>query len=152
MSLEFPELIYRGNFSLTVGASYEGAILSAELGGGYRRDEVIFPKLLFGRLAYKALEKRVWVEPPDAEPTNRFDYIWNFYCDSKDNANRPFRMRSPRDDKMYLWFFPENNIEIEMMHHYLGTTGLKVQQVYMQGVNTLPDGSIADEVDNPDEI
>ena len=153
MSLEYPELLYRGNYSLTVGASYEGSILSAELGGGFRRDEILFPKLLFGRLTYGALSKRVTVQPEGgAEPKSRLDYVWDFYCDSKDNANRPFRMRSPRDGKMYLWFFPENGIELEMLNRNLATTGLKVQQVYVRGVATLDDGSLADDGDGPADV
>jgi hypothetical protein len=152
-SSDYPLLVYRGNYRVTLGASYEGSILSAEMGGGYRRDEVIFPKILTGKLTYEALEKRVWVQPAEGgPPKSRLDYIWDFYCGSKDNANRPFRMRSPRDGKMYLWFFPENGIELEMMNRNLATTGLKVQQVYVKGVATLDDGSLADDGDSPPDV
>jgi hypothetical protein len=152
-ALELPELVYRGNFQVVVGIDYAGTILSAEFGSGYREDEVVGLPLLTARLNYEALTRRAFIRPPDsAKPVDRLEYIWNFYCDSKDRGNRPCRMRSPRDERMYLWFFPDDNLTLNMIDAYCATGGLALKQWRGRGVNTLDDGSVADEVVNPDVI
>lgn len=151
-ALDFPELIYRGNYQLAVGVDYGGTMLSAEFGSGYRVDEVIALPVLTARLNYEALTRRALINLPDGDPIDRLEYIWRMYCDSKDRGNRPFRMRSPRDEKMYLWFFEDDRLELQMMNAYLATCGLSLKQIRVKGVNTLPDGSVADEIENPDVV
>jgi hypothetical protein len=146
----YSQLLYRGNYSLSIGKDFSGSILSAELGGGYRRDERIFPGLMTGKLNYSALSKRVKVRLPNGEMVDRLPYIWFFYCNSKDNGNEPFLMKSPLDNKTYLWIFPDDGIEIEMVDRFLGTTGLTVKQVNVQGVLTNSDGSINEGILSPD--
>src|SRR5687767_14298331 len=102
---EYPELIYRGNYEVSVGVDYGGSFLRAEYGGGYSETEVIFPALLTCRLTYSALSRRALITPGDAEPTDRLTYVYGFYRAQMDRGRRPFLMRWPLDDKMYLWEF-----------------------------------------------
>ena len=48
-------LLWRGNFSLTVGLDYSGSLLRATFGGGFSETEVIFPPLRVASLKYDAL-------------------------------------------------------------------------------------------------
>lgn len=149
---EIPTLIYRGNFSCAAGIDFAGTMLAAEFGGGYRTDEVVMPPLRYWSFTYSALSRRVNVQPPNAEPIDRLSYIWNFYYQSKLNGNRPFKVRCPRDNKLYLAYWPDGNLEMSLADQFLATTGLQARQLYMRGVNTLPDGSLDEGVENSDTI
>jgi hypothetical protein len=153
-ALEYSRLVYRGNYELTVGVSYENSHLRAEFGGGLSDTEVIFPGLMYARLNYSALSRRVNVQPPNAEPLDRLLYIWNFYRESMDAGRRPFLMRvpPPLPEKFYLWEFAETNLELNAVDRFLATTGLSVKQVIVRGVSTLEDGSVGDEFINPSTI
>lgn len=148
----YPMLIYRGNFSCSVGKAYGGTYLRAELGGGRSKTEAIFPGLLTARLNYTALSKRVNVRLRDGETASRLYYIYNFYCAAMDAGKRPFVMRSPLDDKLYLWEFTDDGIELSMMDSYLATTGLGMMQTYPEGVTVNADGSVNEDVIDPDAI
>jgi hypothetical protein len=149
---DIPTLIYRGNFEVTARIDYAGALLSAEYGNGYREDAVVGIPLRSWALTYSALNRRVNVQPQDAEPIDRLNYIWNFVTSSKDNGNALFKLRCPRDGKLYLAYFPEDILELTLVDRYLATTGLQIKQRNVRGINTLSDGSIADEIVNPDVI
>lgn len=141
--MTYRALTYRGNYQLTLGADYSGAILSAEFGGGYRVDETIFPKLLYGKLTYSALLRRPkTLTNSEGKLVSRLRYVWDAYTYSKDNGNEPFVMRSPLDDKPYLWIFGEDNLEITLVDQLLATAGLSVRQVRVKGVATNADGSL----------
>ena len=142
MSIQLSQLLYRGNYSLTLGINYDGALLSAEYPFGYREDAVIGVPLLYWRLSYTALHKRVGVQLPDGERASRLNYVWGMYRESKDNGNRPFILRCPRDEKFYLAHFPENNLELEMVDQFLATAGLPIKQLRVRGVSTNTDGSL----------
>jgi hypothetical protein len=148
MSVELKQLLYRGNFSLSLGIEYEGVILSANYPFGYREDAVIGAPLRLWQLNYTALHKRVNVQLPNGERASRLNYVWGVYCESKDNGNRPFILRCPRDDKFYLAYFPENNLQIQMVDSYLATAGLPIKQLRIKSVATNADGSL-DEDDLP---
>jgi hypothetical protein len=152
MSLDYPTLEYRGNFHVKCGIDHAGALLSAEYAGGYREDVVVGVPLRDWSLTYSALINRAMITLEGGAPIDRASYVWNFYNESKDNGNRPFRMRCPRDGKFYLCFFPQDRMEFEMVNRRLSTTGLQIKQVYVRGVSTLDDGSLSDDVINPDEI
>lgn len=140
MSLpDYPILIYRGHFHVTMGFDHSGSLLSAEYGGGLRSDEVIFPKLRTGSLNYPTLHRDAMIEVEEDTFVNRLDYIVGFYNTSKENGNEPFLMKSPLDGKWYLWFFPDNNLDVELIDLYMGSSGLKIRQIYVQGV--VPDNA-----------
>lgn len=150
--MPYPQLIYRGNYQLTVGADYAGAHLRADYGGGYSETETVFPGLLTARLNYSALSKRVNVRLRDGETATRLNYIFNFYRARMDAGREPFVMRSPLDDKLYLWEFADDALEVTMVDMYLATTGLAVRQTYVRGVATNADGSVDEDVIDPDAI
>lgn len=135
----FDILIYRGHFRMTMGFDHSGSLLSAEYGGGLRDDEVIFPKLRTGSLSYPTLHRDITIEVEEDVFVNRLEYIVGFYNTSKENGNEPFLMKSPLDGKWFLWFFPEDDLSVELIDLYMGTTGLKIQQRYVQGV--VPDNA-----------
>lgn len=136
---DVPILLYRGHFRVTVGFDHSGSLLSAEYGGGLRSDEVVFPKLRTASLSYPTLHRDAMIEVAEDTLVNRLDYIVNFYNTSKENGNEPFLMKSPLDGKWYLWFFPDNDLSVELIDLYMGSTGLKVKQVYVRGV--VPDNA-----------
>lgn len=119
--------------------SYKAAKLSASYGGGYRQAENIFPALLSGSLSYPTLHRDAMIEVEEDTFVNRLDYIWNFYTNSKDNADEPFLMKSPRNGAWYLWVFTDDDLTIELADLYMGSTGLKIEQVYVKGV--VPDNA-----------
>jgi hypothetical protein len=142
MSVTISQLLYRGNYSLTAGIDYGGAILSAEYPFGYREDAVIGVPLRSWTLNYTALHKRVSIQLPNGERASRLNYVWSMYCNSKDAGNLPFILRCPRDEKLYLAYFPENGLQIEMVDMYLATAGLQIKQMNIKGVATNDDGSL----------
>ena len=146
----FRTLYYRGNFSLKRRKDYSDAILSADFPGGYGRDTIVGRPLRSWDLTYSALVP-VMVAPPDEQPKDRLSYIWDFYCESKDNANRPFILVDPQDNKKYLCIFTDNIIEVEMMNYRLSTTALGIKQRFVKGYNFLDDGSLGED-DNPASI
>jgi hypothetical protein len=135
----YSRLIYRGHFECEVGISYKSAKLGASLGGGYKTVENIFPPLLFGSLSYPTLHRDAMIETEPDVFVDRLDYIWSFYRDSKDNADKPFLMKSPLDGKWYLFDFPDDDLSIRLVDLYMGTTGLKIEQRYIAGV--VPDNA-----------
>ncbi len=135
----FETLLYRGHFRVIVGFDHSGSLLSAEYGGGMRDDEVIFPKLRTASLSYPTLHRDAMVEVEEDVFINRLDYIVGFYNTSKENGNEPFLMKSPLDGKWFLWFFVNDELSVELVDLYMGTTGLKIKQVYVRGV--VPDNA-----------
>lgn len=150
--MPYPMLIYRGNFDCAVGVDYANAFLGADFGGGLDETERIFPGLLTAHMNYKALSKRVNVQLRDGETATRLNYIWNFYRTRMDAGREPFVMRSPLDDKLYLWKFTDLSLEMSMADWYLATTGLSLIQTYVRGVATNADGSVDEDVIDPDAI
>jgi hypothetical protein len=145
-------LCYRGNYSLTAGIDFGGTMLSAEYGGGYREDEVIFPPLRYWKLTYSALHKHVKVRLPNGEMIDRLSYVWQMYYNSKNTGNQPFILRCPRDKKIYLAYFPDDTLEVEMMDMFLGTTGLSIKQVNVRGITTNADGSLNEGITYADSL
>lgn len=150
MSYDF--LQYRGNFECSVGIDYSGAHLGAEYGAGYYESEKVFPGLLFGRLNYSALSRRVRVRLATGEAVSRLNYVWFFYRACMDNGRKPFLMRSPLDERLYLWKFADESLEITLVDLFLGTCGLGVRQVRVKGVAMNADGSIDEGVLRPDVL
>jgi hypothetical protein len=132
-------LLYRGHFECEVGISYKAAKLGASFGGGYKTVENVFPPLLYGSLHYPTLHRDAMIEVEEDVFVNRLDYIWNFYTSSKDNGDKPFLMKSPRNGLWYLWDFPDDDLTIRLLDLYMGSTGLKIEQRYVEGV--VPDGA-----------
>lgn len=142
----FPVLLYRGHFECEIGVSYKAAKLGASFGGGYKSVENIFPPLLYGSLSYPTLHRDAMIEVAEDTFVNRLDYLVGFYKESKDNADKPFLMKSPLNGAWYLWYFPEDDLTIRLIDLYMGGTGLKIEQVYVQGVvPDNPDGSFNEE-------
>lgn len=143
---DFPILIYRGHFECEIGVSYKDAKLAASLGGGYKEVENVFPPLLYGSLSYPTLHRDAMIEVEEDTFVNRLDYIFSFYRESKDNADQPFLMKSPLDGKWYLWNFSDDELSIRLVDLYMGSTGLKIEQVYVKGVTPdNEDGSFDEE-------
>ena len=143
---DYPILIYRGHFECEIGVSYKAAKLGATFGGGYKTVENIFPPLLYGSLSYPTLHRDAMIEVEEDTFVNRLDYIWGFYRESKDNADQPFLMKSPLDGKWYLWDFPDDDLSIRLIDLYMGSTGLKIEQRYVEGVTPdNEDGSFDEE-------
>lgn len=134
-------LIYRGHFHCEVGLTYKDAILSAGYGGGFRSDELVFPPLRTASLSYPTLNIDAMIEVTTGVFKNRLQYIWDFFRASKDAGNKPFLMKSPNpaDNKFYLWVFSDPDLSIELVDIFMGTSGLKLEQVYVKGVE--PDNS-----------
>lgn len=142
----YSRLIYRGHFECEIGISYKAAKLGASFGRGYKTVENIFPPLLYGSLSYPTLHRDAMIEVSTGVFKNRLNYIWDFYRASKDNADKPFLMKSPLDGKWYLWDFPEDDLSIRLVDLYMGTTGLKIEQRYVEGVTPdNADGSFDEE-------
>jgi hypothetical protein len=135
----YSTLIYRGHFRCEAGISYKEAVLSASYGGGFRESENVFPPLLYASLSYPTLHRDAMVEVEPYTFINRLDYIWNFYTASKDAGDKPFLMKSPRNGAWYLWRFSDDNLTIDLADLYMGSTGLKIEQVYVKGV--VPDNA-----------
>lgn len=148
--MPFPMLIYRGNYELTASVDFSGTMLSAEYGGGFREDEVIFPPMRGWSLSYKALSKRVSVQLANGERASRLNYVWNFYMASKAGGNLPFVVRCPRDEKLYLAYFPDDALQVNLVDQFLGTCGLTVRQLYVRGVSVNADGSVNEDLIDPD--
>jgi hypothetical protein len=126
--------------------SYKDAILSAAYGGGFREAENIFPPLLQGSLSYPTLHRDAMIEVEEDVFVDRLTYIWDFYAASKDAGDKPFLMKSPRNGAWYLWRFTDDALTIELADLYMGSTGLKIEQVYVKGVTPdQPDGSFNEE-------
>lgn len=134
---DFPILKYRGHFECEIGISYKSAKLGVSLGGGYKAVDNIFPPLLYGSLSYPTLHRDAMIEVEEDVFVNRLDYIWAFYRNSKDNGDEPFLMKSPLDGKWYLWDFPDDDLTITLLDLYMGSSGLKIEQRYVEGV--IPD-------------
>ena len=148
----YPELVYRGTFQCEVGADYSGSLLTADQGGGLLASEIVFPGLLLVSLNYSTLHRRVKVRLPTGESVSRLDYIWWFFRNSKDGANAPFLMRSPLDERLFLWRFPDDRLTLSLVDFYLATTGLQLQQAIVTGVTLNDDGSIPEGVTYPDSL
>lgn len=143
---DFPILIYRGHFECEVGVSYKSAKVGASLGGGYKAVENIFPPLLYGSLSYPTLHRDAMIEVEEDTFVSRLDYIWSFYRQSKDNADQPFLMKSPLDSKWYLWDFPDDDLSINLINLFMGSSGLTIEQRYVEGVTPdNADGSFDEE-------
>lgn len=144
-------LQYRGHFRCEVGLSYKDAILSTEYGGGFREDENIFPPLRTAALSYPTLHKDAMTRL--AAPSiliDRLTYIWDFYAASKDAGNKPFLMKTPNRatsqvGRYFLWVFEDSDLTIELVDLYMGSTGLRLRQVYVRGLT----GNNADGSFNP---
>lgn len=129
-------LIYRGHFHCEVGLTYKDAMLSGSRGGGYRDDELIFPPIRTASLSYPTLHKDALIEVSTGVFKNRVQYIWDFFRASKDAGNKPFLMKSPNpaDNKYFLWVFSDPDLSIELIDLFMGSSGLKLEQVYVKGV------------------
>lgn len=139
-------LLYRGHFECEVGISYKGAKLGASLGGGYKTVENIFSPLLYGSLSYPTLHRDAMIEVAEDTFVNRLTYIYEFYKASKDNADKPFLMKSPLNGKYYLFDFPDDDLTIRLVDLYMGSTGLKIEQRYVAGLTPdNADGSFDEE-------
>lgn len=140
----YRRLVYRGNFSVECVIDFGDALLSAKYPNGYREDVIIglATGLRAWKLSYPALMTTAFISPPDAEPTSRADYVWNFYVDSKSAGNAPFILTCPRDGKDYLCYFPEDKLSYTLVDLFLRTSGLTIEQINVRGVNTLDDGSL----------
>jgi hypothetical protein len=154
MSYPFPELRYRGNFGVTIGVDYSASYLRAEYGGGYSETEVIFPGLMTAKLNYPALHSRVNTAGENGVPVDRLTYIWTFYRSAMDAGRRPFVMRvpPPLPEKLYVWEFTDDTLDLTAVNRFLATTGLSIRQVYVKQMNFLPDGSIGDADLNPARV
>jgi hypothetical protein len=131
-----PILIYRGHFHCQVGLTYKDAMLSASKGGGYREDELVFPPLRTASLSYPTLSIDAMIEVSTGVFKNRLQYIWDFFRASKDAGNKPFLMKSPNpaDNKYFLWVFSDPDLSIELIDLFMGSSGLKLDQVYVKGI------------------
>lgn len=138
---DLPQLIYRGHFQVTVGISYKDAALSASFGGGYSTTENIFPPLRSAGLRYPTLNVDAMIEVSTGVFKNRLQYIWDFFRASKDAGNKPFLMKSPNpaDNKYFLWVFSDPDLTIDLIDLFMGSSGLKLDQVYVKGV--VPDNA-----------
>ena len=134
-------LIYRGHFRCTVGLTYKDSLLSTNYGGGFRQDEIVFPPLRSASLSYPTLHKDAMIEVSTGVFKNRLQYIWDFFRASKDAGNKPFLMKSPNpaDNNYFLWVFSDPELSIELIDLYMGSSGLKLDQVYVKGV--VPDNA-----------
>jgi hypothetical protein len=134
-------LIYRGHFHCEVGLTYKDAMLSASKGGGYREDELVFPPIRTASLSYPTLHKDAMIEVSTGVFKDRLQYIWDFFRASKDAGNKPFLMKSPNpaDNSYFLWVFSDPDLSIDLADLFMGTSGLKLEQVYVKGV--VPDNA-----------
>lgn len=143
---DYPILLYRGHFSVTVGFDHSGSILSAEFGGGFREAEVIFPKLRTATLSYPTLHRDAMIEVEEDTFVNRLDYIVGFYNARMEAGGEPFLMKSPFDGGWFLWRFEEENLDVTLLDLYMGSSGLKLRQVYVRGLTPdNADGSFDEE-------
>jgi hypothetical protein len=145
----FAQLIYRGNFQLTAGIDYGGALLSAKFPNGYRRTAVVGVPLRDWKLTYSALHRRVKVQLPNGESMSRLDYVWAMYCSSKGSGNYPFVLRCARDGKLYLAVFTDDRLEYSLIDQFLATSGLAIEQAAVRGVTTNADGSLDEGITYP---
>lgn len=134
LPIGYETLIYRGHFRVVEELDYEGAMLSAGQGGGYRIDEIIFPALRACTLSYPTLHKDIMIEVEEDVFESRHDYLWNFYKARKDAGNEPFLMKSPKDGAWFLWVFADNKLSYELIDLYMASSGVKLQQVNVRGV------------------
>lgn len=129
-----------------MGIDYSGALLSAGFGGGFQETEVIFPPLRTAELSYPTLHRDAMVEVGEDVFQNRLEYIYGFYTNSKANGNEPFVMKSPLDGKFYVWQFVDDDLDIRLLDLFMGSSGLKIKQVYVRGLTPdFPDGSFSEE-------
>lgn len=143
---DFETLLYRGHFHVMEELDYEGAILSAGYGGGYRVDEIVFPPLRTCSLSYPTLHKDAMIEVEEDTFVSRHDYLWDFYKARKDAGNQPFLMKSPKDGKYFLWCFADNKLSYELLDLYMASAGVKLIQVNVKGiVADFPDGSFSED-------
>jgi hypothetical protein len=148
---DLPNLFYRGNFSLKRRRDYTDAYLQAEYPNGYTSEAAIVGMAIREwDLTYSALVPAT-IQLPNGQTKDRLSYVWDFYCDSKDNGNRPFYLIDPAEQKRYLCVFKDRVIEVEMMNYTLSTTGLTIRQTFLKTMNFLDDGSIGDD-QNPAQI
>jgi hypothetical protein len=131
---DYPVLIYRGHFRMSSGVSYKDSLLTAEFGGGLETAEVIFPRSHYASLNYSNLHRDALIEVEEDVFVDRMTYLCDFYCNSKDNGNEPFLMKNPRDGKWFLWKFEDDDLTIELMNLFAGSTGLKIKQVAVRGL------------------
>jgi hypothetical protein len=136
-------LIYRGNFSLRRKKDYGDALIRTRYGGGFTETAIIGAGLRSWALTYSALTNSP-ITLPSGLIKSRLDYVWDFFCDSKDGGNTRFILTDAKDNKDYLCEFTDDAIEVEMVNFLLSTTGLNIEQVNVKGINTLPDGSLGD--------
>ena len=149
---EFQKLQYIGNFGLGLGIEF--AIIEQNMGDGY--DYSILVGSSAGLRSWQLklsvlplnMDKAVFV---GTERVSLADYIWNFWCDRKREANSSFIITDPKDGKDYLAKFVEHKLSYEMFMTRLFSTGLALQQRREAGVNELPDGSLG-LFENPDVI
>jgi hypothetical protein len=84
---------------------------------------------------------------------SRADYLWNFFIRHKtgyaDWVNRPFIINT--DGKDYLAIFADHVMTRTLFRTKLYSSGLKIEQTRVRGVNTLEDGSLGEAI-NPDGI
>lgn len=142
----FKRLIYKGNFAFTRAINFGAALLSAAYPGGYREDVIVGDTrgLRSWKLTYSALHRHVMVGIENGQEISRPDYIGNFFAWSKAGGNLPFIITDPHDGKDYLVIFKDDELSYEMANHFLSTTGLQLEQVYVRGVNFLDDGSLGE--------
>jgi hypothetical protein len=137
----YEKLLYRGHFHCQVGLTYKDAMLSASKGGGYREDELVFPPIRSASLSYPTLSVDAMIEVSTGVFKNRLQYIWDFFRASKDGGNKPFLMKSPNpaDNKYFLWVFSDPDLTIDLIDLFMGSSGLKLDQVYVKGI--VPDNA-----------
>lgn len=142
----YSTLQYRGHFRVTEELDYEGSLLSATYGGGFRVDEIVFPALRTCSLSYPTLHKDAMIETAPSTFVSRHDYLWDFYKARKDAGNEAFLMKSPKDGKWFLWVFADNKLSYELLDLYMAASGVKAQQVNVRGVTAdNADGSFDEE-------
>jgi hypothetical protein len=151
--LSFKRLIFRGHYEIVCDVDFSESLLSARYAGGYREDVVIglTSGLRSWKLKYSPFNKRILIDVPDVGPMARDDYIWNDFCESKAGGNIPRIITCPRDGKDYLFIYKDDRLSFTLVDQFLRTTGLQIEQCYVRGTNTLPDGSLGDST-NPSEI
>ena len=142
---DLPVLIYRGHFEVEIGFDHSESKLSAKMGGGYSKKEVIFPMLRTAALSYPTLHRDAMIEVEEDVFKNRLEYIVDFYNEAQESDGY-FLMKFPYDGKWYVWEFEEDRLDVRLIDLWMGAGGLKVRQAYIAGITPdNGDGSFDDD-------
>jgi len=123
--MSYDRLITDGFLFTQTGVKF--SILSADFGDGLEAAATIDSGLRRWTIKIDVLPDSA-SQVPLVDGQTRSEYLWNFFCASKQSGNYPFFIEDPKDGQFYLACFVDDELSYEVLCAKIYSTGLQLRQ------------------------